>query len=852
MRRKIFGILVVLLLVATGLSSVGGLETKMNEKQKGYSTLRWDFEQTVVDKLDVSLDSSTFSVSGGNQVYHIYEGLHWRLYVTAYWDPPQGLPICIWVDPSTLPSGATITPPGCTCGIDSVTVTLDWTPAIGQAGTYVIRFYVGSECYIPISYFDITVVVHPYVPQPSETYRICAGEPWELRVTVCWDPPQPERLICLWVHEPSLPEGATFDDCHCDYGCVTSTLRWTPTSEQVGEYIITFLAGEDCGYYAFPFSIKVIVEECEDTIPPTTTKTIGDPKYQDGYFVNSSTPFTLVAHDNEGGSGVKAIYYRIWSERTGWTEWKEYTGSFTLPKTSGNCKYYIEYYAVDKAGNKEEVHNQTHIVDNERPYTTSHLEAPSDDSHTPVTGGTLSTSGEVIVNPKAKLILSPDDICCDKVKRVRFKVYDALTLQGNRYFCNEHHYKAIKLCLTNTKGEKVESVCKLKLRKWGEGYRAEGEVEIDLGDAADCKVTLSVWYYDFKNWVFLPLPVFREGKNEFTFTCKWLREIVERGGCIANIYTEQLEPVCIVHLLALKILDFDCIECATPKSGFAKEQYRIDAGNWIDLTDPEDIARQTFWNLFKDEQQHKIEFRARDNLQQDEYIKGIRLRIDATPPITNGIESPTNNEETNATPKLRWQPSTDSSGITYLLEIAKDSSFNNIVFRKRVYFTPFYLLNITERLPQGKYYWRIKAVDLVDNEGEWSNSDSFTVGDSTPPSKPSRPSGPASGKIGEHYTYTTSTTDPEGNKVYYNFSWGDGTYSGWIGPYAPGETTSASHNWSEKGTYQVKVKALDEYGKESEWSDPLPVTMPKRTISYRFVDRLLELLPFLGYLLNIP
>ncbi|MCD6236470.1 MAG: hypothetical protein J7K13_00755 [Thermoplasmata archaeon] len=272
-QKKIFGILVCMLLIATSLFSVSGLETKMNEKEKEYSTLRWDFEQTVVDKLDVSLDSSTLSISsGGDQVYNIYEGLHWRLYITAYWDPPQGQPICIWVDPSTLPEGATVTPPGCSCGIDSVTITLDWTPAVGQAGTYMIRFYVGYDCYEPYSYFDITVIVHPYNPQPSETYRICAGEPWELRVTVYWDPPQPEKLICLWVDEYSLPEGAVFDECHCDYGSVTSTLRWTPTSDQVGEYIITFLAGEECGYYMFPFSIRVIVEICEDNEPPIVIK----------------------------------------------------------------------------------------------------------------------------------------------------------------------------------------------------------------------------------------------------------------------------------------------------------------------------------------------------------------------------------------------------------------------------------------------------------------------------------------------------------------------------------------------------------------------------------------------------
>ena len=96
-----------------------------------------------------------------------------------------------------------------------------------------------------------------------------------------------------------------------------------------------------------------------------------------------------------------------------------------------------------------------------------------------------------------------------------------------------------------------------------------------------------------------------------------------------------------------------------------------------------------------------------------------------------------------------------------------------------------------------------------------------------PPNKPSKPSGPTSGKAGTSYTYSTSTTDPDGDQVYYWFDWGDGTNSGWLGPYNSGQTVSASHTWSERGSYEIKVKAKDTNGAESEWSDPLPITMPK-------------------------
>jgi subtilisin family serine protease len=95
-----------------------------------------------------------------------------------------------------------------------------------------------------------------------------------------------------------------------------------------------------------------------------------------------------------------------------------------------------------------------------------------------------------------------------------------------------------------------------------------------------------------------------------------------------------------------------------------------------------------------------------------------------------------------------------------------------------------------------------------------------------PPGKPSHPSGPTNGHTGTEYTYTVTTTDPDGDELYYLFSWGDGTYSGWVGPFASGAIGSANHIWSKIGIYKIKVKARDSYGIESEWSDTLSVIMP--------------------------
>ena len=107
------------------------------------------------------------------------------------------------------------------------------------------------------------------------------------------------------------------------------------------------------------------------------------------------------------------------------------------------------------------------------------------------------------------------------------------------------------------------------------------------------------------------------------------------------------------------------------------------------------------------------------------------------------------------------------------------------------------------------------------------------------PDKPQTPSGPSNGETGIEYIYTTRTTDPNDDQVFYKWDWGDGKVSEWFGPYESGENVSASYNWS-KGSYDVSVKAMDVNGEESIWSDPLPVTMPRFKLSKPFVIRMLN------------
>ena len=107
-----------------------------------------------------------------------------------------------------------------------------------------------------------------------------------------------------------------------------------------------------------------------------------------------------------------------------------------------------------------------------------------------------------------------------------------------------------------------------------------------------------------------------------------------------------------------------------------------------------------------------------------------------------------------------------------------------------------------------------------------------------PPLKPTI-NGPATGKVNNEYPYASSTSDPDGDQIWYNWDWGDGSSSGWLGPYNSGEGCNTFHTWTSKGNYEIKVKAKDIYGSESPWSDSLPITMP---YSYHPKNQFLDLL----------
>ena len=113
--------------------------------------------------------------------------------------------------------------------------------------------------------------------------------------------------------------------------------------------------------------------------------------------------------------------------------------------------------------------------------------------------------------------------------------------------------------------------------------------------------------------------------------------------------------------------------------------------------------------------------------------------------------------------------------------------------------------------------------------------------------------GLTSGKAGEEHEYTFSATDPDGDDVTYVIDWGDNSGEESFGPYPSGEQATAKHVWKD-GYYIIKAKAVDTYGKESDFAT-LEVCMSKTKVInspfLQFLENNPNLFPLLRQLLGL-
>jgi len=126
--------------------------------------------------------------------------------------------------------------------------------------------------------------------------------------------------------------------------------------------------------------------------------------------------------------------------------------------------------------------------------------------------------------------------------------------------------------------------------------------------------------------------------------------------------------------------------------------------------------------------------------------------------------------------------------------------------------------------------------------------------ESTPPSTPSRLTGPQKGVTGQTYSFSSTIGSLCDDTLYLLYDWGDGTYSGWLGPYSS-DTIEAFHVWNSKGSYTIRVKARNCFGAQSEWSKPHLFSVDRKKILrndniVQFFNRFLDDSPHLQYVLS--
>lgn len=116
----------------------------------------------------------------------------------------------------------------------------------------------------------------------------------------------------------------------------------------------------------------------------------------------------------------------------------------------------------------------------------------------------------------------------------------------------------------------------------------------------------------------------------------------------------------------------------------------------------------------------------------------------------------------------------------------------------------------------GAFEIRCQARDIRDALSEWSDALAVLVGN--PPRQPTRPDGVSGGWLDSSYQYQSVATDLDLDRIRYVFDWGDGS-ADTTGFYESGQYAEQIHSWSAVDSFDVRVRAFDAAGLESEWSE---------------------------------
>jgi hypothetical protein len=106
--------------------------------------------------------------------------------------------------------------------------------------------------------------------------------------------------------------------------------------------------------------------------------------------------------------------------------------------------------------------------------------------------------------------------------------------------------------------------------------------------------------------------------------------------------------------------------------------------------------------------------------------------MEATAPETPKVASPKDGATVgfmgDTKINFKWSDVTDPSGVTYDIEVSEGSNFAKSLMTHAKLADARYSLTEAEALPNGEYFWRVRAVDGAGNASEWTPASAVKVG----------------------------------------------------------------------------------------------------------------------------
>ena len=342
-------------------------------------------------------------------------------------------------------------------------------------------------------------------------------------------------------------------------------------------------------------------------------------------------------------------------------------------------------------------------------------------------------------------------------------------------------------------------------------YTIDGYIDkvVDIPFTIDGNLSFYDEYYNQTNFstIRFPISIGQEWTNQLSYIVMAMNvNLISETSYIFTYVPEQTFQCQEIDVIQFNNNDYDAFLISRNNAQSDKIWYSIAKGNILKL----EFNDLTLGNDYEISSMNM-------NLLSTTY------EIDSSSP--NKPDTPTGPININVGETVEYQTQTNDPDNDYIRYIFDWNDGTES-------YTDFHISGETitilkQWMSKGTYNLKVKARDIYGKESSWSDELEVTVLNEAP-EKPQKPNGPVEGKKDQTYQYTTSSTDPDNHKIRYGWDWnGDNNVDEWTDYANSGEEILSSHQWNTDGQYEIKVKAQDEYNEESDWSDPLSITIAK-------------------------